>query len=268
MRTRNIKRLNFLAVIFFITAMRFSTHAYGTTQEDREECLKGSGSQAVSACKRVLNSTPNDFKIHLRLGDLLLELERYEEAAAVFQKAAALKPKKKVKHKHEMAKNLLDEQEWIEKRKAERVDKTTRSKKRIQIKLNRIKCIRLKGAKGLTACDEALKALPDDPVLHNARGNILLQMDLIEEAKVAFMRALRFDPYNSEYLQKLLALGTVPMGSPKSFILKRIALLKSLLDKGLIKEEWFNQRKKRMLYTTFPHEQEKEDRPDAGGSGS
>ncbi len=258
LRIRNIKRLKFLAVIFLVTVLGFSVPAYSTSQDDREECLKGSGNLAVSACKRALNSIPNNIKLQLRLGDLLLDLERYEEAATVFQTAASIKPKKKLKHKQKTARSLLNEQEWIEKHKVEMEEKTTRSKKSIQIKLNKIKCLRLKGTNGLAACDEALKMLPDDPILHNARGNILLQMDLIEEAKVSFMRALRFDPYNSEYLQKLQALGTIPAGSSKSFILKRIALLKSLLLKGLIKEEWFSQRKKRMLHIISPHEQEKE----------
>jgi tetratricopeptide (TPR) repeat protein len=132
----------------------------------------------------------------------------------VFQKAASLYPKnKRIKFKLEIAKSLLKEHALIEKRENDDDEKN----KSVQIKLKRIQCINLKGAKGLAACDEALKALPDDSVLHHARGKTLLQMNLIEEAKESFMRALRFDPYNSEYIQKLLALeATAPSELPKS----------------------------------------------------
>ncbi|MCP5003450.1 MAG: hypothetical protein GY941_05780 [Planctomycetes bacterium] len=251
---RSIKPLTFLTIICIIIAVDFSTLAYSATPDYRKECLKGAGYPAISACKRALKSSPQDIALHLRLGDLFLGLERYEEAAAVFKKAEVLKPQEKLIQKQKAAKSLRDEQEWIEKRRAKSSAETAKSKERIQIKLNRVKCIRFMGDKGLTACNEVLKALPEDPVLHNARGNILLQMDRIEEAKLAFMSALRYDPYKSEYLQKLLMLGPIPIGSSKSYISKRMELLKSLLDKGLISKKLFNHQKMRLLDTPSPPE--------------
>ena len=285
MRIR-INYTHMLIVAFFVVTI-CPTLVNGATHGDRESCLEGSSDRAVEACKRVLKSTPNDIKPHLRLGDILIELKRYKEASAMLQKAQHLFPEnQKVKHKLEMANSLQKEQEWLKKRKSGKTDKTVVSTKKTQIKLNRIRCARLKGSKGLASCEEALKALPKDHALHHSRGNILLEMGHIEEAKEAFTMALRLDPNNKEYSLKVAALGSIISGdvstnskdqkgaaydapgsspslpSAQPNIVERMALLKSLLDQELIDDEEFDRRKKRLMDTAFASGQEKKDKTD------
>jgi len=237
---------------------------------------------AAAACRRVLGEAPDDLKLLLKLGDLLQESERFSEAISVFQKAATLYPQNKaIKRKLDMAKSLQEERQWLEKRKAKKADKTAASYQKTRIRLNRIRCTSLKGTKGLAACDEALAALPNDHALHAARGDILLQMSRIDEAKKAFVQALKIAPDNPKYSQKLTALGgavsPAPAAAPPapaeiaevtksspasppskhSNLLERMRLLKSLFDQGLITEEEFNRRKTRLLDTTFQSARQK-----------
>jgi tetratricopeptide (TPR) repeat protein len=224
-------------------------------------------------------------EVHLRLGDLLLVLKRYKEASATLNKALNLFPdNQKIKHKFEMANSLQKEQRWLEKQPYGKTDNIAVSTKKGQVELNRIRCTRLKGARGLSSCDQALKELPNDPILHHSRGNILLEMGLINEAKEAFMSALKLDPTNKEYTLKVTALDgiaaenqaknsrnqtTVVGGTQKSSpppastqpdIVKRMALLKSLLDQKLIDEAEFDRRKKRLMDSAFAAGQEQKDK--------
>lgn len=284
MRYTNLKIL--LSIVFFFAALGFSTPADGTLPDEQKDCLQGSGNPAVVACKHALEKAPNDLKLHLKLGDLLLKLERYGEAAVVFQKAGVLYPEnQKVKYKFEIAKSLQDEREWLEKRKDDMADKIAGPNETARIELNRIRCTRFKGSKALAACDKALKTKPNDPVLHYSRGKSLLEMGRIEKAKEAFTMALRFDPDNREYLLKLAALGSLSpegvaigsqeqgadgtadlktaSGSTQAHVLKRMALLKSLLDQELISKDEFNRLKKSILATAFPSGREQKDRTEA-----
>jgi len=277
-----------LAVVFFLTVAALFAPAVSAALNDREDCLRGSGKETAAACRRALDTTPDDLKLLLKLGDLLQELGNLQDAAAAFQKAAKLFPKNKtVNRKLEMVKSLLEEREWLEKGKAKKADKTAGANQKTQVRLNRIRCTSLKGSKGLVACDKALATLSDDPVLHHARGDILLQMGRIDAAKKAFVQALRFDPDNPQYLQKLTALGGVapqasaaspqarigaadgskdspaPSGPTQSYIFKRMALLKSLLDQGLIDEEEYDRRKTNLLDTTLQPAREPTGKPNA-----
>jgi tetratricopeptide (TPR) repeat protein len=216
----------------------FYVESHGAVTDGREDCLKVSGPAGISACQQVLKKSPGELELLLRLGDLLMGEEQYKEATTMLKEAKLFHPdNKKVQSRLEMAQSLEAEWQWTEKQKAVILDQNARSKKKTEIKLNRIRCMRLKGGKGLTACDEALKALPDDSVLHEARGNILLQMGKMEEARSAFTMALRLDPDNQAYLKKLAALGgAASQESSQMYVVKRMALLKSLRDQGLITE--------------------------------
>lgn len=259
MATWIIKSSTIFLSIIFVAVVGIYTDVNGAAQDDRKDCLKVSGEKGVAACKGALKSAPGDLEMLSRLGDLLMGLERYKEATAVFQEAKLFHPgNKKIKSRLQMAKSLEAEWQWVEKQKAVILDQNTRSKKKTEIKLNQIRCTRLKGETGLTACDKALKALPDDPLLHDSRGKILLQMGKIEEARAAFTMALRLDPDNQKYLKKLAALGgAASQETSQIYVVKRMVLLKSLRDKGLISRAEFNQRKQRLLDVAL--------QPDVGG---
>jgi predicted Zn-dependent protease len=207
--------LCYIAVVCFITVTSHFAPTSSASTNDRKNCLEGSGKQAVAACRRALDETPEDLELLLKLGNLLQESGNIKEAVDVFQIAATRYPENKTaSHKLAMAKSLKEEQEWLKRRKAKKPAKTVDAKQKTQIRLNRIRCASLKGTIGLAACDEALTVQPDDPVLHHARGDILLQMGRIPEAKTAFARALKLDPGNKSYSQKLAALGGTVSHAP------------------------------------------------------
>jgi tetratricopeptide (TPR) repeat protein len=285
-RMRGITSILFFAAVFVAAAAGLFAPIASAAPSDRGTCLQGSGKEAVAACKRALDTTPGDLKLLLKLGDRLQESGDFHEAAAVLQKAAKRFPENKtVNRKLEMVESLLKEQEWLEKRKAKKTDKIAGANQKTRMRLNRIRCTSLKGSKGLAACDEALATVSDDPVLHYARGDILLQMGRIDAAKEAYVQALKLDPDNPEYSQKLAALGGMLSGttaagpqtqtgnadgsgdSPsasqatRSYIFKRMALLKSLVDQGLIDEEEYDRRKTNLLDTTLQAAREPTGKP-------
>ena len=250
----SMKRILLAAVIAVsVAVVGGESEVHGADANLGGICLKRSDQQGVDACKGALKKVPGDLELLLRLGDILMGLEKYAEAITVLKEAQLFHPDdKKVKSRLDIAKSLEAEWRWTEKQKSVVLDQNTRSKKKTEIKLNQIRCTRLKGENGLTACDEALKAIPDDPVLHNARAKILLQMGKMEDARAAFTMALRFDPDNPEYQKKLAALGgAASPESSQAYVVKRMALLKSLRDQGLISDVEFNQRKQRLLDVAF-----------------
>ena len=243
--------------------------------EDRGQCLNGSGDNAAAACARVLKGQPDDLKILLAYGDRLQEAGKISEAVAVFRRASALAPENNaVKRKLSIANSMAEEASWLEKRKKQTASKAPPAKESTRVKLDRIRCTSLRGEKGLAACNDALAAMPEDAALHAARGDHLLQLGRIEEAKAAFAAALRNDPDSEDYATKLAALGGTapPAGTAGSGsvaaqkagekipaptepshakLVEQLSLLKSLRDQDLITEDEFNRRKKELLDSTL-----------------
>ena len=169
-------------------------------------CLAASGEIAVDACSRELNQKPENIDIRIALSNALISLKRYRQATEVLNKGLEFHPgSSRIQEKLTLANSLLEEQVWIEKHRAgDRISgNESKSELDIQTRLNIIRCNQLKGEPALTACNEALKSLPDDPELYRGKADALIQMNRIGEAVMAYEESLRLAPDDRQTMQKL-----------------------------------------------------------------
>ncbi len=211
----------------------------------------------------------------LKMAQRLKDLQRYDEALLVAHKTILLYPaSRKAKYIIEEIKSLRQEKKWAQQRQKQ-VSGAKDKKNSTRFKLNRIKCLSLKGDKGLRSCNAALETAPEDPALHRARGDILLKMGRNADAKSAYVAALQLAPNNPAYQKKVnlwvksgqpagsdhaektpTVHGAVPKPlktpSPaKEKIIGEMALLRSLYDKSLISQKEYSHRKKLLLDSAF-----------------
>jgi uncharacterized caspase-like protein len=175
----------------------------------RLDCLQGVDLEAQGSCRSALEQAPDNLRLRLRLGDLLQYEEKYADSVAVFQDAVRRHPdSKKARNQLEVAESLLAEYNWQKKSR-----KPKGPSKAVNGKRSRILCLRLKGQRGLDACNEALTALPDDAELHHGKAKILLGMGRPEEAVLSVKAALNRDPANATY-RRTLAQASPPKPQP------------------------------------------------------
>lgn len=178
-------------------------------QETLPSCLSARGEAAVVACQRELRLEPYNLDIRFALSDALIGLRRHEEAVEVLKEALARAPgSERIKKKLSLAESYLEEQLWIEKRRAQQETSSSPAapqKLDTQTKLNIIRCTKLKGDTALRACNTVLKALPDDPKLYRSKADALMTMDRVAEAIMAYQESLRLAPADDETSKKLSA---------------------------------------------------------------
>lgn len=151
---------------------------------------------------RSATQAPNNTRIRFALADALISLKRHAQAVEVLRQGLRRYPgDQEIKHRLVLAESYLEEQQWIEKRRGERRGSTQHAvegRLDTRTRLHRIRCTKLKGRAALEACDTALRARPDDPLLHRQRGDALLDVNQIADAILAYQEALRLDPSSTE----------------------------------------------------------------------
>lgn len=176
-------------------------------QQASASCLSAKGEAAVIACRRELELAPYDLDIRFALSDALIGLRRHKEAVDVLKNGLARAPgSEQIKKKLSLAESYLEEQLWIEKRRAKQgasADAAATQKLDTQTKLNMIRCTKLKGDTALEACNSALKTLPDDPTLYRSKADALMAMDRVTDAVLAYRESLRLAPGDEEAAKKL-----------------------------------------------------------------
>ena len=237
-------------------------------------CRYGSGEEAIEACKRELRISPKKLVLLLKLAEHLKDTQKYEDALAISKKALSLFPNNpKAKYIHEEIASLQKEQQWSRRREQKKL-RNSRISGEVQLRLSRIRCLNLKGKKGLASCDEAIKRAPKDAELYHARGDILMKMGYYHKAGESYTTAFSLDPGNAQY-QKKAQMWLMPDSKKNHFtkkeslpsdstlasaknhnfsqqkIIAALALLKALLDKSLISKKEYNQRKKQLLNSAF-----------------
>jgi len=126
-----------------------------------ESCRgKGLLAEAVAACRRALDLDPGLAAAHRRYGDLLFQLERFDEAAAAFRKAIELEPKDFATH-------------------CRLVNACKRQGDRSRV---------------IEALRNAVRCLPENADARFNLGNNLMRAHRPEEAEAAYREALRLRP--------------------------------------------------------------------------
>ena len=252
--------------------------------EDREACMYGSGQKAVKACEWLLKSTPESLSILLKQADHLLELQRIDDAEIVVDKAMKFHPSsKKAIHKSKEIESYQQERKWAQKNKENKDNSSVTNTLSPQLRLDQIRCLKLKGEKALQACNNIIYKESNNSGLYKARGKILAEMGREEEAERDFKLAMKYGPAyqklrptlvgkkeslppgNSSVIvadkpvlhitakeKKILAVETeVVDASGSNDLAGKMALLQSLLQQSFIDEDEYGVRKKRLLDAAF-----------------
>jgi tetratricopeptide (TPR) repeat protein len=198
-----------LTGIYYLVVWALTGVTVVGAQEVLPSCLSASGEAAVIACRRELNLAPHDLDIRFALSDALVGLRRHKEAVEVLKEGLERSPgSNRIKSKLSLAESYLEEQAWIEKRRAQQATPpgtTVSQKPETETKLNIIRCTKLKGDNALKACDAALTVLPNDPSLRRSKADALMEMNRVVEAVLAYQELLRLDPHDAETSKKLSA---------------------------------------------------------------
>lgn len=161
---------------------------------------------------RVVANLENDFLSHFNLGYVLLELGRYDEALAAFQRCLALEPEDPATHYevafiHFMCANYRDTLEWLQ---------------------------------------VPLRHYPEDWEVYNLLGSCQLRLGAYDEALAAFDQALRLAPRplaQAEVIQRICTVERYrEIGAPRSakdrlYAEHGVVYLGSAQDDGLRLEE-------------------------------
>jgi Flp pilus assembly protein TadD len=139
----------------------------------------------------------------------LIGLQRHKEAVEVLKEGLERSPgSNRIKSNLSLAESYLEEQSWIEKRRAQQATAsgaTVYKKPDTETKLNITRCTKPKGDSALKACDTALTVLPNNPSLRRSKADALMEMNRVVEAVLAYQESLRLDPHDAETSKKLSA---------------------------------------------------------------
>jgi tetratricopeptide (TPR) repeat protein len=162
------------------------------------------GVGGIATCRQQLARDPGNIDLRFALADAFNRLKRHKEAVAVLQQGLAFKPgDEELRHRLSLAKSLLEEQEWIQKKHSALQPSARVEQQDTETKLNIIRCKSLKGGPALKACDAGLKRLPDNVTLLIGKADALLDLKRIPPAITAYRQALRQEPHNALARSKL-----------------------------------------------------------------
>ena len=166
-------------------------------------CISSTGKADIDACEQVLKSDPRDRKVRIALTQALIELGRHEEAVSMLRSGLEIDPEdRQMRNMLKLEESFLEEQNWSEKQRALRASSGT-GKVDPKIKVNIIRCTKLKGESALSACNEGLKTRPDDPDLLMGKGDALFGMNRVTEAILSYRSARELRPSNRELAKRL-----------------------------------------------------------------
>lgn len=197
-------------------------------------CLSSSGVAAAQSCAKALSLSPENISIRLHLADALNSQGRHQEAIEVLQKGLDIHPGAyQFTTKLKATESSINERAWIKKQQAQRSSLKVEGAG-VAFKANSIRCTRLKGEKALQACNDGLKIRPNDLLLNQAKGDVLMQMERTSEAISAYTAAQHLDPSNQGIASKLrLAYSKRKLEVDKCFSLSGTSALKAC-ESGLL----------------------------------
>lgn len=173
-----------------------SSPVFSSVKDLQEECKYGEPAKARTACEKLLQDSPKNLGLLLKLSEHLVDLQLLDEAEKHMKDAVSFYPdSEKARYKLKKIESYIEEREWLNKRKKENEKK--KSAKTVlspELQINKIRCMKLKGEKALNACNELIKKIPDDYTLYQARGKVLSEMGRKKEAEKDLRLAMKYNP--------------------------------------------------------------------------
>lgn len=264
---------------FFIYAVAATVLGAQNTDRSAESiCFQEEGEKAIAACQQSLKNNPRSLKRMKRLADLLLEAERFDEALQLLADARKAYPhNQRIAHKIKLTKSMQAEKILFaeEDERSQSSAENQTAQRQTQSKLSRLLCLRMKGDRGLAACQLATEAFPKDAAVHKAYGDLLKAAGQAEKARQAYQVAERLQPQKQSVAQAVspapppkpltLAAKTPVPEKPKAnpppkpasprtegpSLADKLRQLKALQAQGLIDDNEYRQRKRSMMDQAF-----------------
>ena len=158
-------------------------------------CLDSLPSASISDAKSALDRAPAELVPRLKLADALVDQGCYDDAVSVLQAGEKQHP-----HSAELfgklrdVRSMLTEQTYIQ--------GLTQAEDAAKLQHNRLRCTRLAD---LEACNEGLKAAPNDAALWVAQADALMQHGRLDEAIASYNHALQVSAADESLKSKLAA---------------------------------------------------------------
>jgi cytochrome c-type biogenesis protein CcmH/NrfG len=150
----------------------------------RASCQSGKHSDAVVDAKTSMEHNPDDLGPRMRLADALVDQGCYQEAVEILEAAQETFPRSgELSGKLRDIRSLVTEQTYIE--------GLTQAAESAKIARNQLRCTKLGD---ITACEDALRAKPDDVALLTAKGDALMQANRPADAVTAYHHVSQLKP--------------------------------------------------------------------------
>jgi tetratricopeptide (TPR) repeat protein len=161
-------------------------------------CPPGARSPALDAARAELAKNERALESRLEFADALLAQGCYGEAVHVLEEGEAIHSRNGgIQSRLRDARSMLSEQRYF--------DGLDRAAEAARIERNLLRCRQLGD---LTACDEALKAKPDDAGILGSKADALMKGNRAAEAVPVYQRALEIDPSDADLQTRAKAAET------------------------------------------------------------
>lgn len=159
----------------------------------RASCQSGKHSDAVVDAKAAMEHSPDELGPRMRVADALVDQGCYQEALEVLEAAQEAFPRSgELSGKLRDVRSLVTEQTYIE--------GLTQAAESAKVARNQFRCTKLGD---IAACEDALRAKPDDVPLLTAKGDALMQNNRPADAATAYRRGSQLKPGDDAIKTKL-----------------------------------------------------------------
>lgn len=262
-----------MGYLFFLAC---TVQASPADQNVTDSCFNSRGEKAVDSCRQLLHEDATHLKLMKRLADLLVELERFDESLHILNLARKKYPQnKRIAYKIKVTKSMEAEKILFADEEETSSAKADLKKSRTSAKVSRLLCLKIKGERGLKACEEAIESYPQDSSLHRAYGDLLSAYGQKDRARKEYVEAEKLQLPEAIVVKKIVRTSqkTVVIAKdeyskeisnntsniqPKSLvgaesgsIEEKMHQLKNLYDQKLIDGDEYKNRKFTLMNQTF-----------------
>ncbi|MDX2441721.1 MAG: caspase family protein [Desulfobacterales bacterium] len=239
----------------------------------RSTCLQTTGTGAIEICRKVLDESGNDLKVMRYLADIYIEREMFDQALQLLDRTRQEYPDaRRISYKIKLTKSMQAEKLLFAEDESDgaKASRERQKENNTKDRLNRVLCLKLKGERGLKACEQAINDATTDAALLTAYSNLLESAGQSKKAKAFLARVekqkvavqnnavnnsgsaskTKGKPVAETFSREKKEEKTEPSSTPKS-LADTLRQLKSLHDQSLIDDLEYSERKTILMEKAF-----------------